>query len=81
VNAHDDLVSINIDVSLHQRHRLIQHIVTGTQQVNVENLVVSHHAKYSFIVVRRFLGVELNDNSDLGVGVYCAFSFRESEDV
>ena len=65
MNAHDHLMSVDINMSLHQRHWLLEHIVAGTHEVNIENLVVPHHAEYSLVVCRCLLREELDDNPDL----------------
>ena len=42
VNSHNDFVPVDVDVPLHQRHRLRENIVAGTDEVDVEHLVVPH---------------------------------------
>ena len=60
VDTHDDLVSININMSLHEWHWLGQNIVASTNEVNIENKMVSYNTKDSLIVVLSCLWVEFN---------------------
>ena len=70
VDTHDDFMPININVSLHQWHGLGQHIVAGTDEVNVEHIVVSHDAEHSLVVVLCCLWVEFYYYSSLRVRFY-----------
>ena len=75
MDTHDDFMSININVSLHEWHRLGQHIVASTDQVNVEHIVVSNNADLSLVVVLCTLWVEFYYYSSLRVRFYVAFGF------
>lgn len=65
VDSHYHLVTIDVDVSLHQWHGLVFQIKTGTEQVNIQDLMITYNAEYSLVVVLCLLREEFNDNSDL----------------
>ena len=73
VDTHDDLVSININMSLHKWHWLGQDIVASTNKVNVENKMVPYNTKDSLIVVLGCLRVEFYYYTSLRVRFYGAF--------
>lgn len=75
VDAHDDFMPEDIDVPLHERHWLREHIISISNQVDVEHLVVPHYAEHSFVVIGSFLREELNDDSGLGLWLDGAFDF------
>ena len=77
VDAHDNFMSIDINMSLHEWHRLGQHIVASTNKVNVEHVVVSHNAEHSLVVIFCCLWVEFYYYSSLRVRFYVAFGFRK----
>jgi hypothetical protein len=58
-------VAEDIDVSLHQGHRLGEDVVAGADQVYVEHRVVAHDAEYALVVVRRRLRTEGHYDSRL----------------
>jgi hypothetical protein len=37
VNTHDHLVAVNVYVALHQRERLVQNVVAGANEVDIED--------------------------------------------
>lgn len=65
VNSHDDLMPIDIDMSLHEGHGLVKHIITSSNKINIQNLMITDYTEHSFVVICCFLRVELNDNSHL----------------
>jgi hypothetical protein len=65
MHSHDDLVPIDINMSLHEGHWLGENVIASTNEVYIEYKVVPHNAEHSLIVVLRCLRVELNDNSGL----------------
>ena len=81
MNAHDDFMSVYINMSLHEWHRLVQDIVTSTNEINVKNGVISHYTVDTFIVVSSGLRGECNYDSCLRLGIYCAFNLREGKYV
>lgn len=74
-------MSININMSLHKRHWLGEHIEAGSYEVHIENLMVSYNAEHSLVVVGGGLRIELNDDPCLGMGLDCSFSSGEGENV
>ena len=81
MDTHDDLVPIDVNVSLHQWHWLCKHIVAGTNKVNIEHVVVPDNAEYSFVVVCGGSWIKLYYYSGLGVRFYHTFGLGEGEDV
>jgi hypothetical protein len=81
MDTHDDLVSIDIDMSLHEWHRLVQDIIAAADQVDVEHLVVSHYAEDTLVVVLGLLWVELDNYTRLGFRWDGSFNLREREDI
>lgn len=77
VNSHDDLVSVNVDMPLHERHWLSEHIEAGTNEVYIEDLVISYDTEYSLIVVVSSLRVELYDDTSLRMWFNRSLSPRE----
>ena len=65
MDTHDDLMSKNINMSLHQWHWLGEDVVASTNKVNVEHVVVPHNAEDSLIVVLCCLRVEFYYYSSL----------------
>jgi hypothetical protein len=65
VDTHDDLVPVYVDVPLHQRHGLAQHVVARANEVNAEDLVVADYAEDALVVALRLLRVELDDDTAL----------------
>lgn len=65
MDPHDHLVAIDVNVPLHERHRLRQHIVARANQVHAEDLVVSDDAEDALVVALSLLRIELNDYSAL----------------
>jgi hypothetical protein len=74
MDTHDNFMSIDVHMSLHQRHWLVKYIVAGTNEVYVKDLVISYYAEHSLVVVVSRLRVELNDDTSLGVRLNCALS-------
>ena len=72
---------VDVNMSLEKWHRLVQNIIASTNQVHVENMVVSDYAEDSFVVVGRVLWEELDDNPSLGMWLDRSFSLAEREDV
>ena len=66
MESHDDFMSVDVDVPLHQGHRLSEDVKARSDQVNVEHLVVSDDAEHSLVVVCGSLRVELDDDPRLG---------------
>jgi len=63
VDAHNDLVSVDVDVSLHKWDWLGQDVEAGTYQVNREDLMVTHNTENSFVVVDSLLRQKVDNNS------------------
>ncbi len=74
MSAHDDFVSVSVNVALAERNRFGQHVIAGTQKVNVEYLVVFNEAENALIVVAGSLRAECNNDSLRGVGLDYALS-------
>ena len=81
MDAHDDFVSEDVNVPLSDGHWLGKHIVAGSNEVNVHDLVVSHNAEHSLVVTGSLLREELNDDSSLRVGLDGSLSLREGKNV
>jgi hypothetical protein len=81
VNAHNDLVAVDIDMSLHEGHRLSEHIEACTHEVDAQDLVVANNAENALIVVARALREELDDDARLRVRLDDAFDPGEAEDI
>lgn len=81
MDSHDNLVPVDVDVSLHQGHRLGKDIEASSDQVDEENLVVPHDAEHPLVVVRSRLRVELDDDPRLGPGFDRPLKLREGEHV
>ena len=65
MDAHDNLMAIDVDVALHEGHRLGQHVVARANEVNAEDLVVADYAEDALVVALRLLRVELDDDTAL----------------
>jgi hypothetical protein len=65
MDPHDNLVTIDVNVPLHEGHRLRQHVVARTHQVHAEDLVVSDNAEDALVVALGLLRIELDDYSAL----------------
>jgi len=63
VGPHDDFVPVIVDVALAKGHRLSQDVEAGTNQVNVEHLMVLNQAEDTFVVVTSALGTKGDDNA------------------
>ena len=70
VSTHNHLVAVSVNVPLAERHRLRQHIVACTKEINVKNFVVLDEAEDALIVVASALGAESDDNTLRGVGLH-----------
>ena len=65
MNTHDNLMPINVNMPLHQRHRLGEDIIASSNEVDIHDLMIAHDAEYTLIVVLGQLGVEFYYNSCL----------------
>lgn len=81
MDAHDDLMAIDVDMTLHERHRLGQHIVACTDEVHAKHLVVADNAEDALVVALSLLRIELNDYSALRVRLNRPLRFREGEHI
>ena len=81
MNSHDDFVSVNINMSLHQRHGFREDIIACTNQVNVKDKVIPHNAKHSLIVVFSGLRVKFYDYSGLRIWFDQSLCLWEWENV
>jgi hypothetical protein len=81
MNPHDYLVSVDINMSLHEGNGLCEDIVACSNQVNIEHLMVSHNAEYSFVVVHCLLRREGNYDPGLRLLIGSAFYLREGKDI
>jgi hypothetical protein len=69
MHAHDDFVSVNVYMSLHERNWLGQDIIASTNQINIEDLVVSHHTEDSLVVIRGCLWCKGDNDTSLRFGI------------
>ena len=81
MDAHDNLMAIDVDVTLHEGHRLGQHVVACTDEVHAEHLVVADDAEDALVVALSLLRIELYDYSALRVRQNRPLRFREGEHV
>lgn len=81
VGAHDNLVSIGVDVALAKGKGLRQNVVTGSHQVNKEHFMVLNETEDSLIVVACALGAESNNDPLRRVWLHNALSHREGEQI
>lgn len=58
-------MSVDVDMSLHERHGLSEDIIAGTNEVHIEYRVVPYNTKHSFVVVSGRLRSESDYNSCL----------------
>lgn len=56
MHAHDYFVPIGIDVALGQRHRLRQNVITGANEVHIEDFVVADETKDALVKVTHETG-------------------------
>lgn len=69
MDSHDDLVSIDIDVSLHQRHGLSKHVITSSHEVDIQHIVISDNAEHPLVVVGGRSWIKLYYDPCLRVGL------------
>jgi hypothetical protein len=81
VDAHDNFVSVDVDMPLHEGHWLGQDIEAGADQVHVQNGVLSDDAEDPLVEVRALARGEGHDDPSGGVGVHCAFHLAETEHI
>lgn len=81
MDTHNDLVPVDIYMSLHERHWLVQDIVAAANQVDVHDLVIAYYAEDTLVVVLGLLWVELDDDTRLGFWWDGSFNLREREDI
>ena len=81
VDTHYDFVSVDIYMSLHERHWLVEHIEASSYEVNIQYLVIAYHAEDSLVVADGLLGEELNDDAYLTLSFDCSFCLRECKNV
>lgn len=67
MDAHDDLMAVDVDVSLHERHWLREDVEAGTHKVHAEDIVIANNAENALVVVASGLREELDDDSCLRV--------------
>ena len=65
MRAHNNLVAEDINMALHQRHRLSQDVEASAHQIDKQHFVVAHNAEDTLVVVAGTLGAEV-DNDALG---------------
>lgn len=75
VNAHNDLVPIDIYMPLHEGHWLGQDIIACSNQVDVEDLMISYNTENSLVVVGSCLRIKFYDDTGLGVRPNGTLSF------
>jgi len=81
MGAHNNFVAVNINVPLHQGHWFGQNVKRSTHQVYVQNLVVTHNAENSLIVVTATFRAKPDNNSLRRVRLQCAHSLAEAKHV
>ena len=81
MQAHDDTVTENVYMSLHEGDRFGQDIIACTYQIHIQHLMVSHHAEYSLVVIDSLLRIEGDDDASGGFGIDSALYLREREHV
>lgn len=79
--SHDNLVPVYINMSLHKRNRFSQDIIASTNQVYVEDRVLSDEAEDPLVEVGRGGGGEGDDDPGAGVGRDLALDLGEAEEV
>ena len=63
-------MSIDVNMPLHKREGLVEDVVAGTYQVNIEHLMVTDNTVDSFIVVSGCLGGEGYDYAGLRLCIH-----------
>lgn len=81
VDAHYNLMPVDVNVPLHQWHGLCEHVVAGSNEVNIENLVITNNTEDSFVVISTNLWEEFNNYSCLWSRQNRTFSLGERENV
>lgn len=51
MDAHDDFMPVDIDVSLHEWHRFGQNIIASTYEINVEHLMIPDDTEYPLVII------------------------------
>lgn len=74
-------MSVDINMSLEKWHGLVEDVIARTNQVDIEDVVVSHDAKDPFVVIGRVLWKELNNDPSLRLWLDSSFSLTKREDV
>jgi hypothetical protein len=77
VVAHDDLVSVSVDVTLHERNGFSEDVEACSDHINVHDLVVSYHAKASFIKIARFWRCKRDYNTSKREWLHHTLGFGE----
>jgi hypothetical protein len=68
-------------MSLEKWHWLVENIIASTNQIHVQNMVVSDNAEDSFVVIGCVLREELDNDASLGMWLDCSLGLAEREDV
>jgi len=81
VSTHSYLVSVDINMTLHQRNRFSQNIKAGSNQVNIKDFVIANYAKNSLVEISSFLRAEINYYSSLRVRFDCTYCLTKAKRV
>ena len=81
MDAHDNLVAVDVHVSLHEGHRLRENIEACAHKVDAQDLVVANNAENALVVVASALREELDDDARLRMRLNGALDLREAEHV
>ena len=81
MSTHDHLMSVCVDMTLAQGHRLRQDIVARANQVDEEDLVVLDEAEDALVVVACALWAESDDDALGGMSLDDSLSHGEGEQV
>jgi len=63
VCAHNDLVPVDVDVSLTKRDGFGKYVKACSHEVDIEHAVVADHAEHSLVIVSSLLRVECHNDS------------------
>ena len=74
-------MSVDINMSLHQRHWFVENIIACSDQINVKDLMVAYDTENPFVVVNGVLWEKFYYDSSLRMWFYCSFSFTKRKNV
>ena len=81
VCSHGNLMSVYVNVALHEWNRLSKDIKTSSNHINIKNFVISNDTEYSFVKVASLFWTKVHNDSCWWVWLHCSNILAEVKSI